>query len=259
MMRRFVVVITLAAILAVACPAEQEVLTNDSGMTAIGLIVRFTRSVQIQSYDSELLAWSTCDGFSDVFVFTDGSVRRGGRFAISWFPGTADVASVHWYSQSSAYTQEGPYHTLLHPVSTEIGQDMVAQLLDESAKAEEVSIVIAASAKGRSGDEAPILRLRANGETIWEVGIDAWPDFEEYETETVISSGPVVFSIGSANPYGSTNLSVLYVDIDGTRYELVSLDDYALFGLPPELDPTFVTFWDPGELAWLAEIKSSTE
>ena len=140
--------------------------------------------------------------------------------------------------------------SLLEPVVTDISENYIRELRKQSETLPSAEIPVSIRAKIATGTCSPALRLRANGETVWTVDVAETGQWQIYETEITAHKGLAVLSVGFAPPKECAHLSIDYVIVGGERYDLEDLDGYAIFGPAPEADPTFITFWGLGEVAW---------
>jgi hypothetical protein len=99
--------LTLLSVVAVvaftlgAFPASETV-TNNSGSAATGVTVQFSAKVTVTSWDTAVFPKAEPTGRAQSFVFSGGSLAKGGRFKLSWNPSSASIASIKWTSKSSA-------------------------------------------------------------------------------------------------------------------------------------------------------------
>jgi len=92
----------LALIVGVALAASES-LRNDSGHTASGIVVHFSQSVRITSWDTA--TFSTCSptsGRAESFTFSGGELVAGSGFRVSWSPSDATVTTVEWLAAAAA-------------------------------------------------------------------------------------------------------------------------------------------------------------
>ena len=108
-MKRLVVVL-LVWVLAVAvlCLGAAESLTNRSGKTASGVVLTFSESVRITSYDQTVFLDQDLTGRAERFTFSDGSLPNGGRFRLAWSPTSAEILEVAWVERTAVASAEPP-------------------------------------------------------------------------------------------------------------------------------------------------------
>ena len=131
------------------------------------------------------------------------------------------------------------------------------QLLDQLSQVESgcVEISVTVRAKGRGTETSvPVLFFLINGKAAAEIPICSPDDWNLYAASLSISTGEIALSLGLANPGPGMHLSVDFVDLGSERFEVEALKRSHIFGDPPELDPTFVTFYMPGALTWLLDV-----
>jgi len=146
-------------------------------------------------------------------------------------------------------------HNVLSDESTEITEELAERFAAEAIGRQQIRVGIRISAKGKpDAGTLPVLQLSANAVPVWEVEPETFTDWRTYTTEIQLPASATVFSVGFALPQRGQQVSVDWVEINGIRYDLESLESYGIFGQPPEVDPTYITFWMPGELAWLVDL-----
>ncbi len=93
-----VVAFTLLVVLAVGllCLGASETLTNRTGKTASGVVITFSESVRISSYNESIFPNQSPSGRADQFTFSGGTLANGSRFKVTWSPNSAEIVSEHW-------------------------------------------------------------------------------------------------------------------------------------------------------------------
>ena len=97
-MRVHVLRVVVALVLSLAIftsIATAEELVNISRKTAVAVRITFSTRVMIMRHGREFSTQEPASGLSDVFVFSDGEVRRNDKFEVKWAPGMA-IESVEW-------------------------------------------------------------------------------------------------------------------------------------------------------------------
>ena len=89
-----------AAVLLIAlgglCLGATETLTNRSGRPVAGVRAGFSEQVRITSFDTAVFAHQEPPGRAADFTFSNGELRNGGRFRLSWTPSTAVIVETEW-------------------------------------------------------------------------------------------------------------------------------------------------------------------
>ena len=101
--RALLVAVFLVLAVAICGLSAEEELTNDSRKTAVAVRITFRSSVRITGHGREFDTVEPSSGLSDVFVFSDGEVRRNGTFEVEWTPGMA-IKSVEWLAEGDLQT-----------------------------------------------------------------------------------------------------------------------------------------------------------
>ncbi|MCK5828661.1 DUF1565 domain-containing protein [Candidatus Bipolaricaulota bacterium] len=114
--RALLVAVFLVLSAAICGLSTEEELTNDSGKTAVAVRITFSTRVMITSHGREFSVQEPASGLSDVFVFSDGEVRRNGTFEVKWSPGLA-IKSVEWLTQTSVQAEESTCEIQVSPKS----------------------------------------------------------------------------------------------------------------------------------------------
>jgi hypothetical protein len=97
MKRRLVVFVLLGTVVvALLCLGASETLTNRTGKTASGVVITFSESVRISSYDESIFPDQSPSGRAVKFTFSGGTLANGGRFKLSWSPSSAEVVECQW-------------------------------------------------------------------------------------------------------------------------------------------------------------------
>ena len=98
-----VIACALVGALAVAllCLGASETLTNRTGKTASGVVITFSESVRISSYDESTFPDQSPSGRADTFTFSGGALANGGRFKVSWSPSNATITDTQWLQGST--------------------------------------------------------------------------------------------------------------------------------------------------------------
>jgi len=102
-MKRLVVVLLVVALaVAVLCLGATESLINRSGKTASGVVLTFSESVRITSYDQAVFPNQDPTGRAETFTFSGGELLNGGRFKVTWSPNSAEITSSEWIATTTA-------------------------------------------------------------------------------------------------------------------------------------------------------------
>ena len=92
---RVVLFVLLVTAFSLSVRSTEEFLLN-RGSTAAGVEVAFNRLVRITDFDESIFSRVEPVGLARTFVFSGGTLGRGGRFRISWSPGLAAIESYEW-------------------------------------------------------------------------------------------------------------------------------------------------------------------
>jgi arabinogalactan endo-1,4-beta-galactosidase len=126
-MKRLVVVILVVGLAAaVLCLGATESLTNHSGKTASGVVLTFSESVRITSYDQAVFPNQDPTGRAETFTFSGGELQNGGRFKVTWSPSSAALIDEEW---ASAQDAQAPVEVLLDTPYTHDPSFMVGGLV----------------------------------------------------------------------------------------------------------------------------------
>lgn len=91
----------------VLCLGATESLTNRSGQAASGVVVTFSESVRIRSYEQAVFPSQDPTGRAKTFTFSGGTLADGGRFRISWTPSSASIADYVWTQPAGSQSASG--------------------------------------------------------------------------------------------------------------------------------------------------------
>jgi len=101
MKRLVVVALVVGLAAAVLCLGATESLTNHSGKTASGVVLTFSESVRITSYDQAVFPNQEPTGRAETFTFSGGELPNGGRFKVTWTPSSAEITSSEWIAATT--------------------------------------------------------------------------------------------------------------------------------------------------------------
>jgi hypothetical protein len=102
MKRLVVVVLVVGLAAAVLCLGATESLTNHSGKAASGVVLTFSESVHITSYDQTVFPNQDPTGRAETFSFSGGELQNGGRFKVTWTPSSAEILSSEWIAATTS-------------------------------------------------------------------------------------------------------------------------------------------------------------
>lgn len=90
-------VVGVVVALGVACVGASETFANKTGSIVSGITITFSEKVSITSWDTEIFPIKKpTTGRASTFAFSGGALANGGRFTVSWSPGTATLSSHSW-------------------------------------------------------------------------------------------------------------------------------------------------------------------
>ncbi len=125
MKRLVVVVLVVGLAAAVLCLGSTESLTNHSGKTASGVVLTFSESVRITSYDQTVFPKQDPAGRAETFSFSGGELANGGRFKVTWTPNSEEIVDTEWIAaRGETPTKEtlaGPDEPYVHDPSFYVG------------------------------------------------------------------------------------------------------------------------------------------
>lgn len=111
-MKRLAVVLLMVVLaVAVLCLGSTESLTNHNGKTASGVIVTFSESVHITSYDQRIFPNQNPAGRAETFTFRGGELPNGGHFKVTWTPSSAEILNSEWIA--ATYPASGTPDSIL--------------------------------------------------------------------------------------------------------------------------------------------------
>jgi hypothetical protein len=100
-MRRTIAFFLLGALLLpLLCLAASKTLTNLTGETVSGVVLTFSESVRILSYDKAAFPDQSPSGRADRFTFSGGALADGVSFRVSWSPSSASIADLQWLQEA---------------------------------------------------------------------------------------------------------------------------------------------------------------
>jgi hypothetical protein len=108
-MRRVAQIILFAlCALSFTCGAASESLRNETGKVASGVVIRFSESARIASWESPVFpVCSPNSGRAGSFAFSGGELPPGGRFQVSWTPSGSTIVAVEWEVVGGADLADG--------------------------------------------------------------------------------------------------------------------------------------------------------
>jgi hypothetical protein len=95
-MRELPAILLTVFLMTSVCLGASEVLTNDTGRTATGVVVTFSGKVTLASWDDSVFPDVRPTGQAKSFAFSGGSLPSNRSFQISWSPSSATIVDIEW-------------------------------------------------------------------------------------------------------------------------------------------------------------------
>lgn len=106
-MRKLLVALLGVFLMTSVCLAASQTLTNDTGTTAIGVVVTFSGKVALISWDTNTFSEVKPDGQAKSFTFSEGSLANNGSFKIAWSPSSQTIVDYKWEKVAERHDTSG--------------------------------------------------------------------------------------------------------------------------------------------------------